>query len=118
MKKNSIIVILFPGLFMTIITITSFSNILESYSAYFKGLFILSLILLFPFLFLIQGIICALSLTNIFWALGVSIFSFITLMVIYLNSTALIYILIYLILGITGYLINNYITKGNSSNNS
>ena len=103
---------------MILITIVSFTNMLNFNGIDFKGLFIVSLILLFPLLFLLQGIVCALSNNNVFLTLGVSILVFIILMMIYLNSSAFIYILIYLIFGIIGYLTTIFILKVKSSKNN
>ncbi|WP_435630763.1 hypothetical protein [Clostridium botulinum] len=83
----------------------------------FKGIFIISLILLFPILFVIQGILCALNNINIFLSLGVSILDFIILMFIYMNESAFIYNLIYLIFGMIGYLITKTIKRALSSKN-
>jgi hypothetical protein len=77
----------------------------------FKGIFILSLILLFPVLFLTQGIVCARYNINVFLSLGASILDFVILMIVYLNDSALIYGLIYLTFGVTGYLITKIFTK-------
>lgn len=111
MKKKSVVTVLFPALFMTIITIVSFANMLDFNGIDFKGIFILSLILLFPLLFLLQGIICVINNTNIFLSLGVSILNFIILMMVYLNDSAFIYVLIYLAFGAIGYLITKFIVK-------
>ena len=111
MKKKNVVTVLFPLLFMTIITIISFSNMLDFKGIDFKGIFILSLILLFPLLFLLQGIICAINNTNVFLSLGVSILNFIILLMVYLNESAAIYILIGLTLGAVGYLITKLIVK-------
>jgi hypothetical protein len=111
MKKKNVVTVLFPLLFMTVITVISFSNMLDFNGIDFKGIFILSLILLFPFLFLLQGIICAINNTNIFLSLGVSILNFIILLIIYLNDSAVIYIFIYLTFGAIGYLITKSIAK-------
>lgn len=118
MKKNNIITITFPTLFMTIITIVSFQNMLNFNDIDFKGLFIISYIILFPILFLIQGIMCAINKTNIFLALGISVLDLLILMLVYMNDSAFGYNLIYLILGITGYLITKIITKYKSSKNN
>ena len=118
MKKSNIITIIFPTLFMTIITISSFQNMLNFNGLDFKGLFIVSLILLFPILFLIQGIICAINNTNIFLSFGVSILDFIILMFVYMNDSAFGYNLIYLVIGIIGYLITKFILKGKSLKNT
>lgn len=111
MKKKSVITLLFPSLFMTIVIIGLFLNKLSFNGMDFKGLIIVLLLLLFPLLFLIQGIICALRNNNMFLALGISILVFIILMMIFLNSSALIYVLLYLIMGIIGYLSTNYFIK-------
>ncbi|WP_434302928.1 hypothetical protein [Clostridium botulinum] len=117
MEKRRIITITFPALLMTIITIISFQNMLNFNGIDFKGIFIISLILLFPILFIIQGILCAISHTNVFLSLGVSILDFIILMFVYMNESAFIYNLIYLTCGIIAYLITKSIKKALSSKN-
>lgn len=111
MRKRCIITVLFPAFFMTIIVIVSFSNMSNFNGIDYKGIFILSIILLFPLLFFLQGIICPISNTNVFLSLGVSILNFIILMMVYLNDSALIYIFIYIACGAIGYLISNSIVK-------
>lgn len=111
MRKRCIITILIPAFFMTIIVIVSFSNMRNFNGIDYKGIFILSLILLFPLLFFLQGILCPISNTNVFLSLGVSILNFIILMMVYLNDSALIYIFIYIACGVIGYLISNSIVK-------
>ncbi|AQR93620.1 hypothetical protein CLSAP_09270 [Clostridium saccharoperbutylacetonicum] len=110
-KNRNVVTIIFPSLFMTIITIISFSNMLNFNVIEFKGIFILSLILLFPLLFLLQGIISAVNNTNVLLALGISTLDFIILMMVYLNDSASIYILIYLVFGLIGYIITKSIIK-------
>ncbi|AGF54665.1 hypothetical protein BJV45_000148 [Clostridium saccharoperbutylacetonicum] len=110
-KNRNVVTIIFPSLFMTIITIISFSNMLNFNVIEFKGSFILSLILLFPLLFLLQGIISAVNNTNVLLALGISTLDFIILMMVYLNDSASIYILIYLVFGLIGYIITKSIIK-------
>lgn len=117
-KKRSVVTILFPALFMTIITIVSFSNIFNFNGIDSKGIFIVSLIALFPLLFFIQGIISAVNNTNVLLSLGVSILNFIILMIVYLNNSAFIYILIYLAFGVIGYIITHIIEKIKSSKNN
>ncbi len=110
-KKRNVLTIIFPSLFMTIITMISFSNMLNFNVIEFKGIFILSLILLFPLLFLLQGIISAVNNANVLLALGISTLDFIVLMMAYLNDSASIYILIYLVFGLIGYIITKSIIK-------
>lgn len=111
MKKKSVVTALFPALFMTITTIVSFSNMLDFNGIDYKGIYILSLILLFPLLFLLQGIICAINNTNVFLSVGLSILTFIILMIVYLNDSAFIYVLIYFTFGAVGHLIAKFIMK-------
>ncbi|WP_434293672.1 hypothetical protein [Clostridium botulinum] len=117
MKKRKIVTLIFPAFFMTIITIVSFQNMLDFNGIDFKSIFIISLIFLFPILFLIQGILCAINNTNIFLSIGVSILDFIILMFVYMNESAFIYNLIYLIVGIIAYLVTKSIKKALSSKN-
>jgi len=114
-KNRNVVTILFPSLFMTTITIVSFSNMLNFNGIDFKGIFIVSLILLFPLLFLIQGIMSAINNTNVLLSMGISILNFIILMMVYLNESAFIYILIYLAIGLIGYIITDIIVKIKSS---
>ena len=111
MKKKSVVTVLFPAVFMIIITIVGFFNKLDFNGIDYKSIFILTLTLLIPLLFLLQGIISAITNTNIFLSLGVSILYFILLMIVYLNESASIYILIGLALGAVGYLITKLIVK-------
>lgn len=110
-KNRNVVTIIFPSLFMTIITIISFSNMLNFNVIEFKGIFILSLILLFPLLFLLQGIISAVNNTNVLLGLCISTLDFIILIMVYLNDSAFIYILIYLVFGLVGYIITKSIIK-------
>ncbi len=105
MKRQVINVstVLFPSVFMVLISVLSFTNILPLSNIDLKGLFVISLVLLFPVLFLIQGILCALNGTNVWLSFVMSVITFIVLLMIYLNSSAMIYILIYLISGLIGY---------------
>ena len=111
MKKKSVVTVLFPSVFMIILTIVGFFNKLDFNGIDYKAIFILTLTLLIPLLFLLQGIISAITNTNIFLSLGVSILYFILLMIVYLNESASIYILIGLTLGAVGYLITKLIVK-------
>lgn len=103
MKKFNLAIILFPSIIMFLITVAAFSNMKTNFSFDWKGLFIISLILGFPILFLIQGVASAISKINILLSLGISALSFLGLLIIYLNDSALVYILVYLIVGVIGY---------------
>ncbi|MBN1068191.1 hypothetical protein DVW02_09400 [Clostridium botulinum] len=119
-EKKNIIIIFFPAILISLLTVISFSNmdVYNTTGIDFKGLFILSLLLLFPLLFLIQGILCAVNNTNIvnlIFSFGVSILDYIILMKIYLNDSAFEYVLIYSVLWIVGYTITYIVRKIKSS---
>lgn len=113
MKNKRILIVLFPAFFMTIITILG--SIPDIINVDFKGILVLSLLLIFPLLFLLQGIICVLGNINVFLSLGVSILDFLILAMICLNSSAFFYIPIYLMLGTIGYLTAKFILKFKTS---
>lgn len=100
---------------MILLTVVSFSNMDMSTARGldFKGLFIISLVFIFPLLFLIQGILSSINnmtLANIVISFALSIFSYLILMKIYLNNSAFVYIILYPALWILGYSIT-YILK-------
>lgn len=107
MKKISLINIInssFPSVIMILIIVLSFENVsVSSYGLHWKGILMVSLVAFFPFLWLVQGVVCALTKTNIFLPLILSIFTYIILMVIYLNYSGAIYIPIYFIAWFIGY---------------
>lgn len=118
MKPKNIITMLFAAFFMVLITIICYTNMGEFSRIDFAAVFMLSLTVIYPILFLLQGIICALNKTNVFLALGISIFSFVVLLIVYLNSSAFVYILIYTSLGVLGYLVAYFIKKFKPSKNA
>ena len=111
MKRNNLITILFPSLIITLISIISFMDI--SYMD-LKGLFIISIVALFPLVLLIQGIFVALNKTNIILALLTSILTFIGVMFILMKVFEIIYIQYYTISFAIGYLISKVLMKLNS----
>ena len=97
MKRNNLITILFPSLIMILIsTISSHMDL--------KGLFIISIVALFPLSILIQGIFVVLNKANIILALLTSILTFIGVMFILMKTFEIIYIEYYTISFIIGYL--------------
>lgn len=113
MKIKNILTLLFPTFIMVMILVVSFSKMDNyNYSGIdYDGIVILSLLFLFPLLFLLQGIFSAISSTNVHLSLGVSIKCFIILMMVYLNDSAALYILIYLAIGVLGYTSTKFILK-------
>lgn len=93
---------------MAVITILSFSNINISIRMWieYSGFFIVSIIILFPLLFLIQGMVCAINETgiiNIVLSLIVSVSAYVILMYVYLNYSAGAYIIFYSAMWAAGY---------------
>lgn len=109
MQKKQIISIWFPGVFMSIITIYTLSGLFKVDSVEAKGVFLFSLIIVFPVLFLLQGIICAITASGVVLNIGVSIGTYVALMLIYLNSSAIAYVFIYGIAWVIGYLLTKWI---------
>lgn len=103
MKKIRVCIVIFPSIVMSLITMLSCSLMTKNFYFDWKGIFIISIVLVFPLLFLIQGVASVLSKTNVFLSFGVSVLTFLMLMIIYLNGSSLIGILIYLIVGFIGY---------------
>lgn len=93
---------------MSLITILSFSDINIGIRTWidYKGFFIISLVVLFPLLFLIQGMVCAINKTGIIsviLSITVSIVDYMILMYVYLNDSAFDYIIFYFVAWIIGY---------------
>lgn len=110
MKIKNVINGLFPAVVMTLLTLVSFSKMeLDTVAGLdFKGLFLISILIIFPLLFLMQGSLCARNKSNIVdivLSFGLSILNYMILMKTYLNDSAYIYILVYSILWIIGYII-------------
>jgi len=104
-KKNRLIdisIVIFPAIFMAFISFLSFININEVLNL--KGLFVISLIFIFPIFFLIQGIFCALREVNYLISLSISVLAFLNIIFILLNGSALVYLVLYILFSLTGYL--------------
>lgn len=92
---------LVPSILMISLAVISFTDILNIMDA--KGIFIIGLLLLFPLLFLGQGIACGRGKGNFVLSLLASTVTFVLIILIFLNSTALFYIILYLVVGLFGY---------------
>jgi hypothetical protein len=104
MKKKNLLIKLttyLPAIIMIILAFLSFSNILDE--TFRKGLIINSLILYYPSLFFLQGIVTAFINANVYVNVGLSLLVYIFILLVWLNSSALIYIVIYLISFFLGY---------------
>lgn len=111
MEKRNILIALHiavPGLIMFILAYISDTT---SDNLFAKGLLLTSILLYYPILFVLQGSVAALLKTNIFLSLGISIAVFIIILIIWLNSSAIIYIFAYLIIFLIGYSLTHSIRK-------
>ncbi len=99
--KTSLITTFVPTVIMWLFAMVSFTNIFTIEDG--KGLFVIGLLLIFPLLFIGQGCACAFGKGNLFLAVAVSTFSFFSIILIFLNSTALFYIILYLFVAFFAY---------------
>ncbi|MBK1813382.1 hypothetical protein JHL18_22425 [Clostridium sp. YIM B02505] len=114
MKTKNVIIVLFPSIVMTLINIFSFSiDIMGEYDK--MGTIILSLIIIDPLMFFIQGIMAGKERINMFLALGTSAVVFALWCLIYLNSSALPYCIIYIIIGSLTYLFGKWFYSAKKS---
>lgn len=118
MKKSNLVTFSFPSLMMILMSVISFTDILSFSDIDLKGLFIISLVLFFPILFIAQGIACALTKSNVFTALIISNLTYLVIMFIFLNDSAMGYILYYSIAYFIGYFLSKLILKLKSKNNA
>ncbi|WP_154663066.1 hypothetical protein [Bacillus massiliigorillae] len=106
MKRNKIskaIIVFFPSVTMLSITSLTFAYINNISGVALKNMFIASLVLLFPILFLLQGVFCATNALNIFVSLGISILTYSIILITYLNTFAFMSFSINVISGMLGY---------------
>ena len=118
MTKKNIITILFPSIVMIFITLLTNSNLDKSIMLDYKGIFVVSIVVLFPLLLLVQGVISALNRTNILLSLGLSLITTIIIGVVLCSNGKNIqyeiishYSIRYLKYGIVGYLIGYIVIK-------
>ncbi len=101
LDKQSIITTFFPSIAMILVAAIVFTDIFGAQES--LGLFIISLLLIFPALFFAQGMACSYGKGNIIVALLASLATFSLIVVLFMNSSALIYVLIYFGAALLGY---------------
>lgn len=111
MKNKNIITILFPALIMAIVSITSYTHMFGLSDLDSKSLLIVGLVLIFPVIFILQGVLCAITRSNVIFSLSVSIITYLVIMFVFLNSSAFIYVFVYLFIWTLGYWIARYLIK-------
>jgi len=111
MNKKKIIVMLFPALVMASISITSSTQMFGLSDLDAKSLILAGLILIFPVLFVLQGVLCAVTRSKVILSLTVSIVTYIIIMFVFLNSSAFVYVIVYVGMWIIGYWIGKYMIR-------
>ena len=109
MNRIKMITTFFPSFIMVSLVIISYTNLLDT-----KGLFILGLLLLFPILYLGQGVACAFNKGNIVVSLLVSTITFVIITMVFLNVTGLMYLFLYFFIALFGYGISIFSRKNSS----
>lgn len=112
-SKTAIITMIVPSIVMIGLAVISFTNLLSDIDG--KEFFFIGLLLLFPLLFLGQGVACGLGKGNIIFSLLASTVIFVSITLVYLNSTALIYTLLYLVAGLVGYALARFTKKASGA---
>lgn len=106
MKKSNILTVIFPSIILVLITMISFNPIELTKNLDLNGFFILSLVLIYPTMLFIQGILVSKNKASIILSFGLSIITFTIIMVVLLNTSASIYFALYIFSWLLGYFIS------------
>ena len=98
-----------PGLMILLLARVAFSSSIDDLAG--KNLIMNSIVFFYPTLYLLQGLTCGLLGKNLLIPLGFSTLFFIITTFIWLNSTAISFILIYPIFFFIGYWLARFILK-------
>lgn len=107
-SKYSVICMVLPAILMFVIGYLTLTDFLGAQD---HGYFILALIIIFPMIFLIQGIFSAILKENLWVSLGISTVAYVVIMFLWMNSSAVGYIIFYLLSGFLGYGAVRLVTK-------
>lgn len=99
-KVLSIVQLIVPAIVMFVLAYFAFAAADDLYTT---GLILNALIIYFPLLFLLQGIVCASVRGNIFVSLGVSVVAYIIVIFVWLNSSAAVYVIAYVVVWFIAY---------------
>lgn len=89
-----------PVVIMITLAAVAFTTSNEQFGG---NLIIQSLLLYYPALFILQGILCSILEGKIYYSLGSTVIAFLIVILIWLNATALPYIIMYVLLGLIAY---------------
>lgn len=93
----------FPALLILLITSLCKIGFLSEFIN-LNAIFIISLLFIFPLLFLLQGILCVITKTNVFFSLCFSCLSALFIIFIYLDVRYLSYLISYVMILLLGYI--------------
>ncbi|MDZ5253849.1 hypothetical protein [Clostridium sp. LIBA-8841] len=109
LNKRNGVVVFFPALIMFLLSAFLSLDLAQLGTLDLKGLLIASLIIIFPILFFLQGIMISKKHMGIVFPYIVSAVSFIVVALIFFNSSAIGYIVFYTICEALGYFSNKII---------
>jgi len=109
-KRNLVVSLhlLLPTLCMMILAALAFPRTDDLFT---HELALTSLVIYYPLLFILQGIACCWLRTNIFISLASSIVGYFLVMFFWLNFTASIYLLVYIIVWFVAYGVTRLIVR-------
>ncbi len=111
MGKKNISIALFPTILVILICFIQRNSIFILNSMDLKGLSIISVVLVFPIVFLVQGVLAMVNNTHKILALGVSLISYLIYLFFIMKESTLIYIAFYIVWYVIGILIGSVIKK-------
>ena len=114
MNKKNISIALFPIIIMILVCFIKKSSIFKFSPMDLKGLLIVNVVLIFPIIFLIQGIIASVNDGNKIISLGVSLISYLVYLILIMKEAALMYIVFYFVWYVLGSFIGSLIKKYSS----
>ena len=109
-QLNKLLIAIFPSIIIRILSISIFLSVFNFGKIDYDNSMFIATVIVIPFMFLVQGVLCALTKTNVYVSFLASIISFLYMATIYIDKSSIIGVIYYLIIGYTTYLIT-YIFK-------
>ncbi|HAX73152.1 MAG TPA: hypothetical protein DCY20_06475 [Firmicutes bacterium] len=118
MRKGNVLTIAFPAIPMAVMMVLMLLNWTEIQGVDLKGLMVISLVVLFPLLIFIQGLITYRHKTNIIFSLGTSLLGIILFIMVLTRhdtrttfETCVYYCGLYFVFGVVGYVVGFILKK-------
>jgi len=111
LNKRKIVVslhLMLPTLFMMILAALAFAGTDDLFT---HELALTSLVIYYPILFILQGIVCSWLRTNIILSLASSIVGYFLVLIFWLNFTGTIYLLVYITVWFVAYGVTRLIVR-------